>query len=556
MRPRVFAGAAQRITGALLPSRLHLVVALVAAPAYAIPVSLAAQGTADSGVSTDSDLIIRGIQLQPRDIFDPDERSWVARMANRLHFQTRRAVIRRELLFRIGQPYDSALVAESERNLRSLGVFRKVQIDSVRTATGLMLRVLTKDGWSTQADWRFRSTGGEVAFTIGLVESNLLGTASTAAIRYRHDPDRSSVGLSFRRPRMFAGTIGVGALYENRSDGRATALAVERPFFSLTTRQAFRFEAEDHDERILRFFEGEEQARDTLGRRFTLVRLSAGRALRATTRGYLRLGLTGQVRRDDFLPHSSTAAFPRTVTGSLGPYLQANRSHFIVTQGYAGFGREEDVDLGLTVRVGLQLAPKAFGYDRDGVGPTAAARIGARLPGGFAYVDAIANGLYTAAGLDSGSVQLAGTVVLQPGPRHVAIFHLDGGWLENPVPGEEFDLGLGSGPRAFGSHAFTGNRSVFATGEYRFTVVEDLAGLVALGIAGFVDHGGAWYSGSRRRLGWDAGVGLRVGASRSSDTPALRFDLARRFANDVEAAGWVVTVGKGFAFSTPSRGFN
>ncbi|MFL5401203.1 MAG: hypothetical protein ACJ8BF_00100 [Gemmatimonadales bacterium] len=530
--------------------RLPLLAALLA------PVRLAAQGTVDSGLVSDSSLIVRGIQLQPRDIFDPNERSWLARLANQLHFQTRRAVIRRELLFRTGQPYDSALVAESERNLRSLGIFRKVQIDSVRTPTGLMLRVLTKDGWSTQADWRFRSTGGEVAFTIGLIETNLLGTASTAAVRYRHDPDRSSVALSFRRPRMFAGTVGVGLQYENRSDGRARGVVVERPFFALTSRRAFRFEAADQDERVLRFFEGEDRARDTLSRKFSLVRGSAGWAVHASSAGYLRVGLTGQVRRDDFLPRGSTQPFPNTVTGSLGPYLQYNRAHFIVTRGYAGFGREEDVDLGLTVRAGLQLAPSLFGYDRDGLGPTVAARIGARFGGGFAYVDAAGNGLYTGAGLDSGSVQLGGTVVLQPGRRHVAVMHLEGGWLHDPLPGEEFDLGLGSGPRAFGSHAFTGDRSFFATAEYRFTVVDDLAGLVGLGIAGFVDHGGAWYSGSRRRVGWDAGLGLRVGASRSSDTPALRFDLARRFANDVEPAGWVLTVGKGFAFSTPSRGFN
>jgi hypothetical protein len=87
-------------------------------------------------------------------------------------------------------------------------------------------------------------------------------------------------------------------------------------------------------------------------------------------------------------------------------------------------------------------------------------------------------------------------------------------------------------------------------------VVDNLWGMVGLGLAGFVDHGGAWYAGSPRRVGWDAGVGLRVGASRSTDTPALRFDLARRFANDVDDAGWVITVGKGFAFSTPSRGSN
>jgi hypothetical protein len=536
--------------------------------ALLLPLRLSAQSTADSlsqpdsaaasdsAAAPDPALVIRRVQLLRRDIFDPNERSWLARMANRLHFVTRVPVIRREILLDPGEPYDSALVAESERNLRALGIFRRVQIDSVRTDSGLVLRVLTKDGWSTQADWRFRSTGGEVAFTIGLVENNLLGTASTAAIRYRKDPDRSSVALTFRRRRLFFGKVGLAAQYDNRSDGRLSALVIEQPFFAQASQRAFRFEAEDQDQRVLRFRDGLDLARDTLTRRFTLVRGSVAWASRAATSGYLRFGVAAQVRRDDTLRVGSSQAFPRTVTGSVGPYLIWNRAHFLVTRGYAGFGREEDVDLGLTLRVGLQAAPKSFGYERDGLGPEVSGRIGARLPGGFAHLDALATGLYTSAGLDSGSVQLGGTVVLQPSHRHVAVVHLEGGWLKNPVPGEEFDLGLGSGPRAFGSHAFTGDRSIFATAEYRFTVVENLADLLALGVAGFVDYGGAWYAGSPRRTGWDAGVGLRVGASRSSDTPALRFDLARRFATDVEPAGWVLTVGKGFAFTTSSRGTN
>jgi hypothetical protein len=275
--------------------------------------------------------------------------------------------------------------------------------------------------------------------------------------------------------------------------------------------------------------------------------------MRASTAGYLRAGFNAQLRRDDFIPESSAQPFPRTVTATLGPYLTWNRARFLKTTGYAGFARSEDVDLGTTVRVGLLAAPRLLGYDRDGVGPEFSGRVGARIPGGFAYFDAAANGLYTAAGLDSGSVQLAATTVLQPGPRHVAVFHVEGGWLKNPAPGEEFDLGLGSGPRAFGSHAFTGDRSVFLTAEYRLTVAENLFKLVGLGVAGFVDHGGAWYAGSRRRLGWDAGIGLRLGPSRSTATDALRFDLARRFANDVEEGGWVLTVGKGFAFAASTR---
>lgn len=514
-----------------------------------LPPSLGAQVAADSDVAPRDSAVVRAVELDRRDIFDPDERGFLARLANALHIQTRAATIRRELLFQPGEPFDSARAAESERNLRALGVFRRVRIDSVRTDSGLAMRVTTKDGWSTQADWRFRSAGGDVEFTIGLVEHNLLGTASLAAVRYRKTPDRSTLALAFRRPRLFAGTVGIALAYEDRSDGRLAAAALEQPFYSLTSRHGFRLETEDHDERVLRFFDGEDRARDTLTRRYTLVRGSTAWAVRASSAGFLRLGVEAQVRRDDFVPEGSPQPFPRTLTGALGPYLVWNRAHFLVTSGVSGFAREEDVDLGLTVRAGALLAPKAFGYDRNGVGPQIAGRVGARVPGGFGYLEALAGGLYSGAGLDSGAVQVAGTAVLKPATGHVGILHLEGGWLHHPLPGAEFDLGLGVGPRSFGSHAFTGDRMVFGTAEYRVTVGDDFLGLVGLGVAGFVDHGGAWYTGSPRRTGWDAGLGIRLGATRSSDTEALRFDIGRRFRNDAEKAGWVVTVGKGFVFS-------
>ncbi|MGH7536888.1 MAG: hypothetical protein ACREMG_15095, partial [Gemmatimonadales bacterium] len=308
-------------------------------------------------------------------------------------------------------------------------------------------------------------------------------------------------------------------------------------------------EWEDQDLRVLRFFQGESEARDTVTRRYTLDRGSYARALRASADGYLRLGVLGQVRRDDYLPEGSALDFPRTVTGAIGPYIAWNRASFLVARGVAGFAREEDVDLGITVRLGLLAAPKAFGHERDGIGPFGYVRVGTRTPGGFGYLEALGSGIYNTAGLDSGTVQLAATAVLQPTSSQAAILHAEGGWRRQPPPGQEFDLGLGVGPRAFGDHAFTGDRSVFASAEYRLTLLDDFLGLVGLGIAGFVEHGGAWYAGSPRRLGWDAGMGIRLGATRSTDTEALRFDLARRFANDVEGAGWVVTVGKGFLFS-------
>ena len=88
----------------------------------------------------------------------------------------------------------------------------------------------------------------------------------------------------------------------------------------------------------------------------------------------------------------------------------------------------------------------------------------------------------------------------------------------------------------------------FATAEYRYTLAPELGHLAGVGLAAFVDHGGAWYAGSARRTGTDVGMGIRLGPTRQADLRTVRIDLVRRFATDIAAAGWVIVVGKGFTF--------
>jgi hypothetical protein len=63
-----------------------------------------------------------------------------------------------------------------------------------------------------------------------------------------------------------------------------------------------------------------------------------------------------------------------------------------------------------------------------------------------------------------------------------------------------------------------------------------------------VDHGGAWFDGMERRTGTDAGFGFRIGSIRSAGSIVGRLDFAYRFATDVEQGGWVVSLGRGFAW--------
>lgn len=501
---------------------------------------------------------IAAVVLDRRSIFDPNESTyWLLKLVNRLHVTTLPYVIRREVLLRPGEPYDSAKRAETERNLRRLGVFRSVRVDSATSDSGLVVTVTSRDGWSTRPDFRFRSTGGEIAYTLALIEDNLLGTATQTSLLYRKNPDRSTTTLAFRQPRLIGGRIGISTAFENRSDGELAAAAIGQSFFTLGSHAAWSVVGDSRRERVLRFREGIAAATDTLQRRYVLGRIEVARALRTPSLGYLRAGLVGQLRRDDF---ASQATFDeagiatRSVTGAIGGWIEQRSGRYAKVQGYNSLSRDEDLDLSTVVRGSLFLAPAAFGYPASGFAPALAGRIGRGSARGFSVLEGSIGGMVTATGLDSASAQLGVTAAWIPSPRHLALVHASGGMLRAPLPGSEFDLGLGAGPRAFRQHAFTGDRAFFVTAEYRYGAAVDFLKVMDVGIATFVDHGGAWYAGSPVRTGWDFGVGLRLGASRAPELEANRLDVVYRVGNDRERSGWVFVVGKGFAFSSGLRG--
>jgi hypothetical protein len=427
-------------------------------------------------------------------------------------------------------------------------------VDSATTDSGFVVKVFAQDGWSTQADVRFRSAGKQTDWQLALIEKNLIGTATKFAIRYRHTPDRNQLGFQFLQPRLLARTVLLGLRYESRTDGKRGQVAIERPFFSLSDKAGVQTLLDVRNERVLQFRDGAAGAADSLRRRYAIGRVEMATALRRGNRGYLHLGLMGQVRREDYAPWPSKQT-STTVTAAVGPFLEWRRANFVVTRGFSRLGQDEDVDVSNFMRLQAIAAPAFLGYDRDGIGLLAQVRGGTQLSKGFAWVDLRANGLYSSAGLDSGSVTVGATSVLVPTRRHLLIAHADIGWIKNQLPSSEFDLGFATGPRGFPIHAFTGNRTYFTTAEYRYIFGQDLFKALDLGVAGFVDHGGAWYEGDPRRTGTNLGLGLRLSASRAADANPTRLDLTYRLKNDRQKAGWVFVVASGLVFSTQPRGY-
>ena len=494
--------------------------------------------------------IIRAIVIDRSEVFDSVEarRFWGFRVVNGLHIETRPYVIRRELLFATGEPYDTARVNESARNLRALSIFRDVDIDTVTADSGVTVRVRTTDGWTTNLGFGIQTSGTQRVINAFVQEINLAGTRTVATLGYQSDPDRSSVVVGFDTPRLIANRVGVGASYSRRSDGHSAGAAVGYPFFSLSSRSGGSLSWGLFDGRVLRYERGTRIPVDSARRKFAVARADGAVALRASAHGYVHVGLTAQVKRDDFGEEGGTAEVPRTITVAAGPYVAVRAPHYIQLHNYETMGRVEDVDLGPTVRADVAFAPSAWGYDRDGVGGRLAASAGLRIPAGFTRLGATVSGLKSSAGIDSSSAEGGLLTVVQPNDKHLFVANVAAGRLKNPPFGVEYDLGLGYGVRAFPSHSFTGDRYYLVNGEYRWLALPRFLGLVGLGVAGFVDHGGAWFGGAERRSGTDAGVGFRIGSIRSAGSIVGRLDFAYRFSNEREPKGWVISLGRGFAW--------
>ncbi len=223
------------------------------------------------------------IRLVRHDVFIEEE-LWPV-WPNMFHTLSEEALIEREYLFAVGQPYTQALIDETERNLRGMTLFAILRIVAVKTAEPGKVGILvhTRDLWSLRTEWDLQATGlsiPQLLFTevpmfavhnttlpwapsgidfgdtvvdralFQITERNLAGYGKTIIARLQANPITFSVGEVFQDRRLALGEHRLDQIFDvflNRSSGDVEGsqgqLILSKPFYNLAQTLSYRVDA-------------------------------------------------------------------------------------------------------------------------------------------------------------------------------------------------------------------------------------------------------------------------------------------------------------------------
>ncbi len=490
---------------------------------------------------------ITEIEIRTEDVFSPKDAAaayFPYGLANAIHLTSRKGLIEKYLLFRVGDPLDPDRLAETERNLRATGLFRYVRVRS----EGTKVIVETGDAWTLLLRGSLSNKGGVTTYSAGVEEANLLGTGRQLKFLYEKETERISREFTFADPAFLRPYTLFRVVFSDLSDGTIYDARLQRPFYSLDTPWAAslfyhqaRFQpklyAGGEEAAIWNQHETDFRAEGGLRTDIaanTVHRLVASVEWTDTTVGPGTLG-----------PPPPPAVPPRKFL-FFGAGLQKDERRWIQRTDVDRIGRVEDFNLAPVGSVELGASPEILGA-------TGAARLiasgsmGTLLPSGFSVAT------------------LSGETRYENGPQNT-IVSVDvrayfqstrwtfamrigaiSGWRLDPET--QFFLDGENGLRAYRLHAVSGTGHVVGNVELRTVFIYDLLRLVSIGAAVFADAGVSWGPPDGTWRLSDAGAGLRFGLTRASQTTLLRLDVARAFNPDpLGRTGWLFSFASSQAF--------
>ena len=519
---------------------------------------LAGAGTAAWAAEPSRGQRIVEIRYETRNVFEgePEEKNALFSMADAVHRRTRRRVVERELLFAVGDPYDPALIQETERNLRGLPFLRRVEVVGIETSSGAVVIVRTWDAWTLELLLRYSRAGGVTNTAAGASDHNVLGNGKSAALQYEKSGGSVQRSASYQDPQLLGKPHLVYQLSAADSTNmRSYSTSLGRPFYASITKSSL-VGGGTYTEDRQTIYEDLTQA-GTVGRQHYDAFLTYGYALEATPRRTRRVTATLTQSRDAYTGLSDVgAAFvpdARQQTALVAGY-QDQEVDFIKQKHIQKLSHEEDFNTGLSFLPTLGYAPywRALGATGEQITPKVDMRKGfVSELGQFVFLRGDYSSVYVN-GRDGDRVAtLQALYFCRYFPRHTvaANFQVDRGWRLDG--GALLGLGEDNGLRGYHAKQFQGDRRVLFNLEDRVFFVDDLFRLLDAGGVVFFDSGRAWMPSEPARfaqLSSSYGFGLRLGATRSADNEPVRIDIAHALNDNQSRSRWTVSVAAGAAF--------
>lgn len=472
--------------------------------------------------------------------------------------RTNDAVIRRELLFQVGSPYDSSLVEESARNLRMLLYLANIQItarprcespggespcaDAGRSPAVVDVVVRVEDRYSRALSPLVAGAAQELSYGLAAMDYNFLGQGHTARMTLERDAVSGHYGaLSYRVPRLRDSRCVLDTDLGFGAEGHHAELRISRPFFSLAAVKAFGLSMSS-SESVRRLYA---DGRPTAQYRRTYRGASAWVTRSLGSQVKLRPGLRISLSERHY--HTSRGytyapADSRRVIPSIS--LLVWRPHYERARYLHALGNIEDVQVGSWISVGAGASLRALGSDRDF--PFFALQIAPRLKPSshtYAFLLFLASTRY-----HSGECRQLTTTSQIRLYKQIASVHglaarlrLDS--IDRPETESQFLLGVDTGLRGYSARSMAGRRRLTVSFEARPTFRQRPDYTIAG--AAFADAGTAWTPGrSSLSIRPALGLGLRLGLPRVYSAPVMRADVARGLRHGV----WQLCFGVGQFF--------
>ena len=478
-------------------------------------------------IRAEQPLRIGHITVHALDVYSTEEaeRGAFYRLADRLHIETRRSVIKQFLLFHEGDVYKPQRLAETERNLRALSFLKSASVVASSPHDGVVdITVTTQDAWSIAPETQAGSKGGTSTFGATVADTNFLGYGKDLELGWDRGLDRSRVALNYNDPAFFAAYWRTHIGYAITSDGYDRKFNIGRPFYSFTAPWATNFSFADfrQDDRLYgsgvvlsRF----EQSHRSITASYGVARNPTDTAARRLTAG-LRL------IDDDFAPiagHTTELPSSRQFRYLFLRYDSA-QNDFVKVNFVNKDLRFEDFNLGRQLSVEAALSPRLLSAPATTGYLCLSTADGSRIGDGFVLAGATA-ATRLEGGLRNAIAAASATYVHRDDGIHPRAFlakvSINAGWrVDREV--QFFADGL-TGLRGYGIHMFEGNRAAVLNLEERLYLGREVLQLASPGVVAFFDAGDA--TNGVISLKSDVGIGIRVGLPRTPKN-LLRIDLA------------------------------